>query len=83
MQCDIGMGFDQRRPFALRFLHPVFAEHALSLPDQGHDTIGGMSLADRDQRDFSRFAAGKLRGPGDTPADLFQRGGCTFHGGAL
>jgi hypothetical protein len=37
VQFDAGMRFAQRGPFAQRFLHPVFAEHALTGGDQRRD----------------------------------------------
>ena len=69
----------QGGPFLLRFLHPVFTEHPLSLSDQRRDGRGRMSLADRDQCDVLRLAPRNLRGAGNAVANIGERGGCVFH----
>jgi hypothetical protein len=58
MQFDVGEFRLQRRPFALRLLHPVFAEDALAGLDHRADVILAESLGDGDQRDRARLAPG-------------------------
>ena len=63
----------QTGPFVLRFLHPVFAKHALSGGDQRRDLGRGAGLADRHQRDFAGRAPGQLGSGGDA-GGYFEQG---------
>ena len=73
VQRNVFVRLDQARPFALRFLHAVFAEDALPLPDKRHDCLGRVSLGNGYQLDIAGLAAGDL-GSGDDPgADVFKR----------
>jgi hypothetical protein len=67
----------------LRFLHAVFAEHALAGFEQRLDGLGGMGLADSDQRDLARLASGDLASVDNASANRFEPCGCAFHGPAL
>ena len=69
MQFDVGERVLQRRPFALRFLHAVFAEDALAGLDDRADIGGVEGLGDRDQRHRAGFAAGLALGGGDPRLD--------------
>src|SRR5450631_793155 len=59
----------KRRPFGLRLLHAVLAEHALAGGDHRLDLLGLMSLRHRDQRHLRRIAPGILAGTCDLGAD--------------
>ena len=59
------MARDQRRPFGLGLLHPVFAEHALSGGDDRLDRFGAEGLRHRDQRDGCGIAPGIAAGARD------------------
>ena len=80
MQCRIGKPFAQSGPLGLRLLHPVLAERALAGCEQRLDRLGGVRLADRDQRHVFRIAARDLAGVGDAMVDFFEAQGC-IHGG--
>ena len=56
VQFDVGEFLLQRRPFALRFLHAVFAEDALAGLDDRTDVGGLEGLRDGDQRHRARLA---------------------------
>ena len=55
-------------------------EQALPGGDQPGNRLGRMGLADRDQRDLARVAAGDPGGVGDAGANFFE---CLFHGALL
>ena len=59
------MARDQRRPFGLGLLHPVFAEHALSGGDDRLDRLGAEGFRHRDQRHRRRIAPGVAAGARD------------------
>ncbi len=40
MERHVGIALAQRRPFGLRFLHPVLAEHAVTGRQQWLDRLG-------------------------------------------
>lgn len=61
MQFDIGCLFFERRPLALRFLHAVFAKHALAGIDDGLDRFCIEGLGDRNQGNIRRLATGFFR----------------------
>ena len=69
----------KRRPFGLRLLHAVFAEHALAGGDRRLDRLGRKRLRHRDQRHLRRVAPGILAGARDLGAD----GGEACDGGGI
>src|SRR5690606_16583180 len=79
VQLDNRKALAQRRPLGLRFLHPVLAEHTLAGLDQRDDRLGGMGLADGDQRDLVALAPRDAAGAGDPLVDRLKQGGCAFH----
>lgn len=84
MQFNTGEFCAQFGPFALRFLHPVFAEHALALLQQRADLCGIMRLADRDQGHIGGMPLGNTRSLGNAGADGFKRSfGIVIHDTAL
>jgi hypothetical protein len=83
VQLGIGIVFAQARPFVLRLLHPVLAEDALALVEQREDALGGMRLADRDQRHLLGFAPRDGAGLGDAVLNFCERGAWRLHDGAL
>jgi hypothetical protein len=80
---NVGIGFAQGGPLALRLLHAVLAEMPLTFAQERLDHFGRMRLADRDQRYLARFAPRDLACLRDVSAHLLQRGLCLFHGEAL
>ena len=62
-----------RRPFLLRLLHAILAEHALAGGDQAEDRDGGLGLGDGDQGHLVRLAARQQRRLADPPVDLVER----------
>jgi hypothetical protein len=64
------MPLQQRRPFGLRFLHPILPEIALAGSNQRLDLLGRAPLGDGDQRDLFRLAARALAGIGNAGANL-------------
>ena len=56
MQFDIGIALAQRRPFASRLLHAIFAEHALSGFQQRNHVLARKSLGDADEGDAGGIA---------------------------
>ena len=83
VQLDTLISLAQGRPFLCRFLHPVFAEDALASLDQRRDALGGMGLADRDQRHIIGLAPRDFRGGGDAFQYFMQAGGWLIHGAVL
>ena len=77
------MRFAQAGPFALRFLHAVFAEMPLAFAQQRLDRVRRMHLAHRDQRHVFGLAPRDLARLGDIRANLAQRSVCLFHRAAL
>src|SRR3712207_6813533 len=63
------MARQKRRPFGERLLHPVLAEFALPSRDELFDLIRAPSLADGDQLNVGRVAAGELGGRGNAVED--------------
>ena len=72
MQLDVGKLFFQRRPFALRFLHTVFAEHALAGLDHRADSIGVECLGHSNERGASGGSLGLTLSGGDFVTDSVQ-----------
>ena len=70
MELNIGMGFAQRGPLGLGFLHPVLAKNTLPGQDQWRDRFGRMGLADGDQRDLIGPAPGNLRSVRNSRIDI-------------
>ena len=66
-------------PFLRRFLHPVLAEAALASGDQRGNALGGMRLADGDQRHLAWLAPRQARSGGDARGDFSEAGGWLFH----
>ena len=65
VQRDPVMGGAQRRPFRLRLLHAVLAEHALAGRNHRLDRLRPEGLRDRDQRHRRRLARGVAAGRHD------------------
>ena len=74
VQANVGLRRDQRGPFALRLLHPVFAEHALPLIDQRLNRIGITRFGNCDQRNSVGLACGQRGRAGDARMDRGKRG---------
>ena len=68
----------KRGPLALRFLHAVLAEHLLAGFEQRLDRLGGMGLADRDQRHLVRLAPRHLAGMRDALLGPLRAGWLRF-----
>ena len=83
VQIDPLISLAQGGPFLRRFLHPVLAKHVLAGLDQRHDALGGVGLADRDQRHIIGLAPRDLCGSGDTIQNFVQAGGWLIHGAVL
>ena len=65
MQFYVGEFGSQRRPFALGFLHAIFAEYFLPCRNDGTDRIGVESFGNGNQLDAVRVTTGGLRGGSD------------------
>ena len=65
MKLDAGMPLFQRRPFGMRLLHAVLAEHALTYRDRLLDDGSGDGLGHRDKLDALRLAPRGFGGEGD------------------
>ena len=83
VQLGIRILLKQRGPFALRFLHAVFAEDTVADLKQRRDLLRRVRLAHCNQRDLFAFAARGLEHFGDVLFDRRETSGCTFHGRAL
>ena len=83
VQLHCRMRFAQRGPFALRFLHAIFAEMALAFAQQRLDRFRRVHLADRDQRHVLGFAAGDRAAFRDIRLHVLKRGLGLFHRRAL
>ena len=57
MKLDVGMALLQQRPFGMRLLHAILAEHALTGGDRFLDHIGRHGLGHGDELDGSRNRA--------------------------
>ena len=62
MQPDVAVASKELRPFAKRFLQPIFTKIALTGVDQGLDIVTAALLADCDQLHTARIAPGQRRG---------------------
>ena len=60
VKLDIGMAFPLGRELGLGLLHPVLTEHALAGGQGRFQLLDRLDLADRDQGDACRIAAGRL-----------------------
>lgn len=83
MKFDIRIGLKQRRPLALGFLNPVFAEDTLPCRDQRRNTLRRMGLGNCDKRDVVRIAPCDLRSVGNAPKNVIERSGWSIHGALL
>lgn len=72
MQLQAWRGCPQGRPFASRFLDPVFTERLLPGLQDWHDFLSAKSLADCDQRDFTGAAANRPGSQFNSLADVLK-----------
>ncbi len=70
MERHVWIALSQRRPFGLRLLYPILAEHAVTGRKQRFDRFGRVSLADCDEGHLVGLAPGNPAGAGNTIVDF-------------
>jgi thiamine-phosphate pyrophosphorylase len=83
VQADIGVRDDRFGPFALRFLHPVFAEMSVARRDQRRNLVYGARFRNRDQRDSGGITTCGSAGARDPTVDFGKAGSGGDHGCAI
>jgi hypothetical protein len=77
------MALEQRGPFLERFLDPALAEVALAGGNQRFDLADAASLADGEEGDVGRVAAGDLCRASDGVENILKAVGSVAHGRAI
>ena len=75
VKLDIVEFLTEGGPFALRFLHAVFAEDAVAFIEDGFDAVERLNLADGDECDVFRVALVAFDGEGDALLDIGEAHG--------
>ena len=72
MQLNIGVGSNQRGPFALCLLNAILPKRTLACRDKWRDRLGWMRLRDGDERDVARLTPRDLRCPRNFSVNLVK-----------